>query len=163
MATTVADLEIVVTGDTGDADQKLDSLNNKLDANVIKQGLVGTAMMGLSKQGLDFFSGAIFGAVDFEAALVDAYIALGDYEGGIEALQADIMDLGEALPFSGTEVANLTEELGKLGVSSGDIKEVAYSVMALAAGLGEDLVPTGQAVIKIINSLGLSMDNVGEI
>src|SRR5690606_29299210 len=45
----------------------------------------------------------------------------------------------------------------------GDIKEVAYSVMALAAGLGEDLVPTGQAVIKIINSLGLSMDNVGEI
>src|SRR5690606_36125948 len=128
-----------------------------------KTGLVGTALMGLSKQGIDFLSGAIFGAVDFEAALTDAYIALGDFEGGIDGLQALIMDLGEALPFSATEVANLVEELGKLGVSSEDIEAVAYSVMSLAAGLGEDLVPTGQAVIKILNSLGLSMDNVGEI
>ncbi|MGC4107813.1 MAG: phage tail tape measure protein [Thermomicrobiales bacterium] len=164
MATTVADLEITASADTGSAEAGLDGLNSKLKSTAGETAIASAGLGVFSKALTDIaFVGPIQAAMDFEAALTDAYIAVGDYSGGIQGLQTDIMDLAEALPFSAGEVASLIEELGRLGVASESIKDVAYNVMALAAGLGTDLVPTGQAVIKIINSLGLSMDSVGEI
>lgn len=164
MAVTVADMEIVVGADTKEAEKGLDNLSTKTK-NFSDGDLqaASAAFLGFGVAGVLGFANAIGGAMNFEAALTDAYIALGDFEGGMDGLQQVIMDLGEALPFSATEVAGLVEELGKLGVTSENIEAVAYSVMSLAAGLGTDLVPTGEAVVKILNSLGLGMENVDEI
>src|SRR5690606_3717949 len=105
-------------------------------------------------------SGAIFSAVDFEAAVTDAYIALGGFEGGIDGLSLVIMNLAEALPYSTGEVAGLVEELGYLGIAAEDVEGVAYAVMALAMGIGEDLVPTAEALIGIMKSYGEPMSNI---
>lgn len=164
MATTVADIQIIASAETKDAEQGLDNLNSKMKATSGETAIASAGLIGFGGALANLtFVGPIQAAMDFEAVLTDAYIAVGEYQGGIQGLQNDIMSLAEALPFSAGEVAGLVEELGRLGVSSESIKDVAYNVMALAAGLGTDLVPTGQAVIKIINSLGLSMDSVGEI
>lgn len=164
MAATVADLQIVVNAETKDAEQGLDNLNSRMKSTSGETAIASAGLIGFGGALANLtFVGPIQAAMDFEAVLTDAYIAVGEYQGGIQGLQNDIMSLAEALPFSAGEVAGLVEELGRLGVSSESIKDVAYNVMALAAGLGTDLVPTGQAVIKIINSLGLSMDSVGEI
>lgn len=102
-------------------------------------------------------------AVDFEKQLATVAAVSGATSKELESLRKNALQLGASTVFSATQVAQLQEELARLGFSATEITGVTESILALAQATGTDLAEAASIVGTAIRSFSLSTGEAAHV
>jgi TP901 family phage tail tape measure protein len=161
VAIEAADLQVVFSGDTSDADAAFARMDKAVGntAKTTAEKLRGT---GLFLTGLGAAGGAVFGAMigkasSFEKQMDAVAAVTGSTGQEFDDLTAKALSVGAATQFSAQEAAMASEELAKLGVSAQSIMGGALdATTSLAAAIGSDLPSAATSIAAALNMFNLS-------
>lgn len=159
MATSIAELEAVITADTSGfdsgiagADAKLKSLDGTAQSTSANFGGASAAMAaGAAGIGIGI-ADAVMAAGDFEAAMNVVGSVTGATATEMEALSAMALQVGQDTQYSAQQGADAISELGKAGIPIPDILNGAAMATANLAAAGEvDMARAAQVMSAAMN------------
>ena len=101
--------------------------------------------------------------VDFEFQMKQVGVISGATEAELAMLTETAKNLGSTTAFTAGEVAELQNELAKLGFDPTEIDNMTASVLDLAFAFDEDLATTGQTIAVVLNSYKLEASEAARV
>ncbi len=101
--------------------------------------------------------------VDFEFQMKQVGVISGATEAELAMLTETAKKLGSTTAFTAGEVAELQNELAKLGFDPTEIDNMTASVLDLAFAFDEDLATTGQTIAVVLNSYKLEASEAARV
>lgn len=161
----IADLEIVVNGNTSDAESKLDSLDKKVSKFSSGDKLAASAgLMGIGAGVAGFFGAAIGSAANFEQALSNIASVGGPAAASqMDAIKAKALELGSSTQYSATEAADGMAELIKAGMPLEDVMNGGgQAVLDFAAATDIGVGQASEMIADMSNTFGLSATQIAD-
>lgn len=160
----VASLAIRVTGETSDAEAKLNSLSDRIEGFAAKTGKLGLGMSAMFTAPIVAAgAGAFKAAADMERSMNVLQQVIGADTAAMEALNQQALQLGADTSFSAGEAANAMLELGKAGLDTQQIMGAIPGVMSLAAAGGVNLEQAASLAAASLNTFGLEATDVAYV
>jgi hypothetical protein len=103
-----------------------------------------------------FFTQSIQKFIEFDKNVSRVSAITGATGKELNTLKNEIRTIAVETRFTADEVANLSVELGKLGISSTDIPRLLNPISIAAQATGEELTSVGVAIVKVSNQFNLS-------
>jgi TP901 family phage tail tape measure protein len=166
MSTTVAELEVVVTSDTSQAESGLSGLGGKLKGLSTGQlTAIGAGFTALGGTIAGAFMGSIGVASEFNAQLsAIASVGGADAQASMEQIRQTALDLGSSTAFSASEAAAGMEELIKAGVPVADVLNgAAQSALDLAAATGTSVPEAAELVAITMGQMGVDATTAADV
>ena len=101
--------------------------------------------------------------VDFEFQMKQVGVISGATEAELAMLTETAKNLGSTTAFTAGEVAELQNELAKLGFDPTEIDNMTSSVLDLAFAFDKDLATTGQTIAVVLNSYKLEASEAARV
>jgi len=108
---------------------------------------------------IDFTKTAINTIKDFEQQIAIVGAVSGASKQELELLAKSARDLGKSSLFTATEVAQLQEELAKLGFTTQEIIESSGGILDLATAFKLDLAEAAETTASTLNAFGLEAED----
>lgn len=123
-------------------------------ANKVKWLSAGaTSLLGLSAKT----------AIDFEDAFVGVKKTVEGTDEQLEQIRKDIINLSKAIPISTTELFELAEEAGQLGIATDNITTFTETMAKLGTATNLSAVEAGEAIATFVNVMGTLPENYERI
>lgn len=131
-----------------------ESAITRLGASGSKIGALGKVAGGLGTALAIPFLAGLKGAVDLEQSIANVNAALGGVDvGTLDQLQASIQEIGVKSQYSAVEVAGVTENLAKTGMSTEKIMGGAtQAVVDLSQATGDGLEPAFTGIVQAMST-----------
>ena len=160
----IATLAIRVTGDTADAESKLDSLSGRLEGIAKGAGKWGLGMSAAFTAPLALAGQQAFGmAADMERSMNVLQQVIGANEQAMAALNQQALQLGADTVFSAGDASQAMLELGKAGLDAEQIMGAMPGVLSLAAAGGVDLKQAVALATATMQNFGLAAQDTAYI
>jgi TP901 family phage tail tape measure protein len=95
--------------------------------------------------------------IEFQFTMAKINAIGGESQESNKALEATIRQMATTSMKSAAEIAKVSLEMGKLGLTNAQVKTLIGSVTTLGIALDEDLVTAGETVVQILNTYGKSV------
>lgn len=124
--------------------------------------------MALAAGGVGIAAGAgllSFGkaGADFEQAITNVGAVSLMTRDQVADLEKKALELGASTKFSGTEVANAMEMMGKAGFTNAEILQGVGGVLSAAAADGGELAETASHISNVLKGMGLSTTETARV
>lgn len=165
MGAAAAELAVVVTADTREAEAGLASLGSKVSGagNALAGLAAGAAVAGIGALAAGF-AGAVTAAAGFEQAMSGIQAVSGATGSQMQQLSSLALQLGKDTSFSASEAAAGIEELVKGGVSIPDIMNgAAQATLALAAAGGTSLPEAATIAANALAQFNLKGEDMAHV
>lgn len=152
------------------AERRVDALERR--SNGLRKGLgrAGGAMRSLAKIATGVLVGALLAtalalggaanaAIDYEDAFAGVRKTVDATEPELQQLSKDIRQMATEIPIAATELANLGETAGALGVKTKDLKEFIRVTAMLGLTTNVSSSEAADALGRLGNILGLTADD----
>lgn len=167
MATTVSELQVVVSADTSKAESGLSALGGKLGS--VGAG-IATAFGGAAIAGIAAVGGALVASTtaaagfDQTMASIRSKLTAAEWNAQGAAIQETAMRLGKDYPLSASEAGKAIDLLVQKGVKVTDINAGwAESVVKLSTATGSDLVTASGIAAAASDAFNIKADQSGEV
>lgn len=102
-------------------------------------------------------------AIDFEDAFVGVQKTVEGTDAELEKIRKDIMLLSNKIPIATTELFELAEEAGQLGIATKDITNFTETMAKLDSATNLSATEAGQAIATFVNVMGTLPENYERI
>lgn len=102
-------------------------------------------------------------AIDFEDAFVGVQKTVEGTDAELEQIRKDIMKLSNNIPIATTELFELAEEAGQLGIATKDITNFTETMAKLGSATNLSATEAGEAIATFVNVMGTLPDNYERI
>lgn len=155
-ASTVAELAVVITADTKQAEQGLSDLGTKVGnaGSALQSAFAGAAVAGIAAVGAGL-AASVVAATDFEKTMSGVKAVSGATAEEMAALQQTALDLGAKTAFSASEAGKGLEELVTGGLSVEEAMAAAESTLNLAAAGGVSVADAATIAANALAQFGL--------
>lgn len=157
--------------------QKLKEVNDKLDEQTFSLKSVSEGFGKVSEVAGKFASkvkwlsagaGSLLGlsaktAIDFEDAFVGVKKTVEGTDEQLEQIRKDILKLSNEIPIATTELFELAEEAGQLGIKTEDITSFTETMAKLGTATNLSATEAGGAIATFVNVMGTLPENYERI
>ena len=102
-------------------------------------------------------------AIDFEDAFVGVCKTVEGTDEELEQIRKDIMKLSNQIPIATTELFELAEEAGQLGIKTEDITSFTETMAKLGTATNLSATEAGEAIATFVNVMGTLPENYERI
>lgn len=102
-------------------------------------------------------------AIDFEDAFVGVQKTVEGTDAELEQIRKDIMLLSNKIPIATTELFELAEEAGQLGIATKDITNFTETMAKLGSATNLSATEAGEAIATFVNVMGTLPENYERI
>lgn len=102
-------------------------------------------------------------AIDFEDAFVGVQKTVEGTDAELEKIRKDIMLLSNKIPIATTELFELAEEAGQLGIATKDITNFTETMAKLGSATNLSATEAGEAIATFVNVMGTLPENYERI
>ena len=102
-------------------------------------------------------------AIDFEDAFVGVQKTVEGTDAELENIRKDIMLLSNKIPIATTELFELAEEAGQLGIATKDITNFTETMAKLGSATNLSATEAGEAIATFVNVMGTLPENYERI
>ena len=156
---------------------ELDKVNKELDKQRISLQSVSDSFGKVSEAAGKFASkikwvsagaGSLLGlssktAIDFEDAFVGVKKTVEGTDEELEQIRKDIMALSNRIPIATTQLFELAEEAGQLGIKTKDITSFTETMAKLGTATNLSATEAGEAIATFVNVMGTLPENYERI
>lgn len=137
-------------------DRVKESTNNAQD---LKDALMAAGVVAALKATADALEACVDASIEFESAMAGVSKTTDMTDDELAAMGDAIQDLATKIPATATEIANVAEAAGQLGIAKEDI--LAFSEVMVNLGVATNLSSTeaASALAKFANVVSMSADN----
>ncbi|MDR1570189.1 MAG: phage tail tape measure protein [Oscillospiraceae bacterium] len=126
-----------------------------------KAGVAGKAMTTyLTGSLVDLGKQSVSAAVDFESAFTGVTKTVDGSAEQIEALKGRIVEMSSTMPFAATEIANVAQAAGQLGVGMEGIDAFTNTMLQLGTATDMGAEQAATEIARFANVTGMSLDQV---
>lgn len=122
----------------------------KVGSNLTKSITVPLAAMG---------TGAIKSAIDFESAFAGVKKTVDMSEAGFEQLSNGIRDMAKELPFAATEISEVAESAGQLGIENENILSFTKTIMEIGVATNMTTEQAATDFARFANIIQMPQEN----
>lgn len=102
-------------------------------------------------------------AIDFEDAFVGVQKTVEGTDAELEKIRKDIMLLSNKIPIATTELFELAEEAGQLGIATKDITNFTETMAKLGSATNLSATEAGESIATFVNVMGTLPENYERI
>ena len=102
-------------------------------------------------------------AIDFEDAFVGVQKTVEGTDAELEKIRKDIMLLSNKIPIATTELFELAEEAGQLGIATKDITNFTETMSKLGSATNLSATEAGESIATFVNVMGTLPENYERI
>lgn len=102
-------------------------------------------------------------AIDFEDAFVGVQKTIEGTDAELEKIRKDIMLLSNKIPIATTELFELAEEAGQLGIATKDITNFTETMAKLGSATNLSATEAGESIATFVNVMGTLPENYERI
>lgn len=107
----------------------------------------------------DSIQACIDKSIEFETAVTGVYKVYDMTAAEEEAMAEDIKSLAERIPFTTTEIAQVVETAGQLGIAKSEVMDFAEVMLMMGAATNVSAEEAAQALAKFSNIMGITSDD----
>lgn len=156
---------------------EIDNVNKKLDEQTFSLSSVSNAFSKVSEGAGKFASkvkwlsagaASLLGlsvktAIDYEDAFVGVSKTVEGTDEQLEQIRKDIMALSNTIPISTTELFELAEEAGQLGIATENVSYFTEVMAKLGSATNLSATEAGEAIATFVNVMGTLPENYERI
>lgn len=163
-ASTVAELAVVVSADTTQAEAGLSSLGQKVQGagSALQSAFAGAAIAGIAAVGAGL-TASVVAATDFERTMSGVKAVSGATAEEMAALQQTALDLGAKTAFSASEAGKGIEELVKGGLTVQEAMTAAEATLNLAAAGGISVADSATIAANALAQFNLPAEKMAHV
>ena len=156
------DVRVRLQGTT-DVSKGLSDLGASFLKTKVGWAAVAAAIVKGAKQAAKYIKEFSEDAIDFESALAGVAKTTNFSEVGLRNFANQIMDLSERIPVTATELANLAEIAGQLGVSENNLVDFVEVVAAMGVSTNMSAEEAATGFARLANIFGTASEDYSKM